>query len=158
QSFNGVDVNLGARWGTAEREARAAVAAVTAQPSGDPTVWAVGGTVGYAGFTIGGSYAENDNDTAGNVGDQEGWSLGATYDIAGPWSVGLDTYQGEVTTNAAGGKAEYAAYQLVGRRALGAGVNWDVYAVYAEGKTRDGAGNFNRIEGTVIGTSINLSF
>ncbi|WP_300549073.1 porin [Roseovarius sp.] len=170
QSFNGVDVALSARWGTGSRAARlaalavapvpgnAGTAAVTAQAGGDPTVWAVGATVGMSGFTFGGSYGENDNDLAGGNGDQEGWSLGATYDIAGPWSVGFDTYQGEVKTNATGGKAEYEAYQLVGSRSLGAGVTWAVYAAYAEGTTNAASGNVSKVDGTLIGTSINLSF
>ncbi|WP_294609112.1 porin [uncultured Roseovarius sp.] len=150
QSFNGVDVALSARWGTGDSN----VVGIS-----DPEVWALGAVIGVSGFEFGGSYAENDNGGAGGVGDQEGWSLGATYDIAGPWAVGLDTYQGEVTTAVGGGKAEYEAYQLVGSRSLGAGVTWAVYAAYAEGTTNaaDPLG-VTKIDGTMIGTSINLSF
>ncbi|SLN51129.1 hypothetical protein ROG8370_02276 [Roseovarius gaetbuli] len=150
QSFNGVDLSLSARWGTADTNAVGV---------SDPEVWALGAVIGVSGFQFGGSYAENDNGGAGGVGDQEGWSLGATYDIAGPWSVGFDTYQGEVTTALGGGKAEYEAYQLVGNRSLGAGVSWSVYAAYAEGTTNaaDPMG-VSKVDGTVVGTSINLSF
>lgn len=150
QSFNGVDVTVGGRWGTANTNAVGV---------SDPEVWALGAVIGVSGFQFGGSYAENDNGGAGGVGDQEGWSLGATYDIAGPWSVGFDTYQGEVTTALGGGKAEYEAYQLVGSRSLGAGVTWAVYAAYAEGTTNaaDPLG-VTKVDGTLIGTSINLSF
>ncbi|MDZ7708714.1 MAG: porin [Roseovarius sp.] len=59
----------------------------------------MGGTVGVAGFTVGATYAENDNDMVG-PGDQEGWSLGASYDLKGPWTVGLSTYQGEAGRSA----------------------------------------------------------
>jgi predicted porin len=157
QSFNGVDVALSARWGTGDSN----VVGIS-----DPEVWALGATVGVSGFEFGGSYAENDNGGAGGAGDQEGWSLGATYDIAGPWAVGFDTYQGEYKGigAASGDTAEYEAYQLVGSRSLGAGVTWAVYAAYVQGTVNAnlggtfGANANTETEGTVIGTSINLSF
>jgi hypothetical protein len=161
QSFNGVDVDFSARWGTAENN--------TAVPgTDDPEVWNVGASIGFSGWTIGGGYGENDNGGL-RAFDSEGWSLGVTYDIAGPWSVGFDTYQGEYKGNAAGGgasgdTAEYEAYQLVGSRSLGAGVTWAVYAAYVEGSVNAnlggtfGANANTETEGTLIGTSINLSF
>ncbi|AWZ18853.1 Hypothetical protein RAK1035_0142 [Roseovarius sp. AK1035] len=161
QSFNGVDLDLSARWGTAENNTGIA-------GTSDPEVWNVGFNVGFNGFVIGGGYGENDNGGL-RAFDSEGWSLGVTYDIAGPWSVGFDTYQGEYKGNVAGGgatgdTAEYEAYQLVGSRSLGAGVTWAVYAAYVEGAVNANLGgtfgpNANtETEGTVIGTSINLSF
>lgn len=155
QSFNGVDIDFGARWGTAENNAVG---------QDDPEVWNVGLNVGFNGWVIGGGYGENDNGGS-RAWDSEGWSLGVTYDIAGPWSVGFDTYQGEYSGigAASGDKAEYEAYQLVGSRSLGAGVTWAVYAAYVEGSVNaDVGGTFGNanteVEGTVIGTSINLSF
>ena len=50
-------------------------------------------------FTVGGSYTENDNGLIFGIGDQEGWSFGATYDAAGPWSFEALTYQGEVESS-----------------------------------------------------------
>jgi hypothetical protein len=149
QSFNGFDINLAARYGTAENNTGIA-------GTDDPEAWAIGATFGFSGFEFGGHYGENDN--GGLANDQEGWSLGATYDIAGPWSVGFDTFQGEWDNNA-GGKAEYEAYQLAANRSLGKGVSWTIYALYAEGSTNAGFANPNtEVEGTLIGTSINLSF
>ena len=159
QSFNGVDINLAARYGTAENNTGIA-------GTDDPDVWGVGATIGVGGFAFGGHYGENDN---GNLmPDQEGWSLGATYDIPGPWEVGFDTVQGEWDDNG-GGKAEYEAYQLAASRSLGKGVRWTVYALYAEGTVNGaglaagpgGGGSANpntEVEGTLIATSINLSF
>ena len=144
QSFSGVDLGLAARYGVGE-----GLAGV------DPETWAVGATMGMSGFTIGATYAVNDSDVVGNAGDQEGWSLGATYDIAGPWSVGLDTYQGEVKNGAGFAKDEYEAYKLGASRGLGAGVSWDVYAIYAE--TKNGVAS-TKLDATIIGTAINLSF
>ncbi|MFU8777387.1 MAG: porin [Roseovarius sp.] len=149
QSFNGVDVNFGARYGTAENNTGIV-------GTDDPDTWGVGATIGVAGWTFGGSYAENDN--GGLANDQEGWSLGVTYDIPGPWAIGFDTYQGE-WKDGAGGKAEYESYQLAASRSLGKGVRWTVYAVYAEGTTDAVFANPNtEVEGTLIGTSVNLSF
>ncbi|MGK8232940.1 porin [Roseovarius sp. MS2] len=157
QSFNGVDVDFAARWGTAENNTGIV-------GTSDPEVWNIGLNVGFNGFVIGGGYGENDNGGL-RAWDSEGWSLGVTYDIAGPWSVGFDTYQGEYSGigAASGDTAEYEAYQLVGSRSLGAGVTWAVYAAYVEGSVNaDLGGTFGNanteVEGTVIGTSINLSF
>jgi len=148
QSFNGVDLDLAARYGMAESN----VAGMD-----DPETWGVGASMGVSGWTFGGSYAENDN--GGFMPDEEGWSLGVAYDIPGPWEVGLETYQGEWTQG--GAKAEYKAYQLAASRTLGKGVLWTVYAVYAEG-TADavvtGDLTDTEVEGTLIGTSISLSF
>ena len=157
QSFNGVDLDLSARWGTAENNTGLV-------GTDDPEVWNVGASIGFNGWVIGGGYGENDNGGL-RAFDSEGWSLGVTYDIAGPWSVGFDTYQGEYKGigAASGDTAEYEAYQLVGSRSLGAGVTWAVYAAYVEGSVNaDVGGTFGNanteVEGTVIGTSINLSF
>lgn len=162
QSFNGVDVNFAARYGTASNDRGIA-------GEDDPETWGVGATIGVAGWEFGGSYAENDN--GGIAPDQEGWSLGVTYDIAGPWAIGFDTYQGEWNGVGAGNgdQAEYEAYQLVANRKLGAGVSWSVYALYAEGTVnQDLGGTFSTIagqavantsvEGTIIGTSVSLKF
>lgn len=154
QSFNGVDVDVAGHWGTANSEIVG---------TSDPEVWGIGATIGVAGFAFGGSYSENDN---GNIiPDEEGWALGATYDLAGPWKIGIDTYQGEWTGTGAGAgdKAEFEAYQIIGNRELGPGVSWAIYAVYAEGTVNgDPGGTFGNantsVEGTLIGTSINLTF
>jgi hypothetical protein len=121
-------------------------------PGGDPTTWAVGGTLGVNAFTFGATYAENDNDSGG-PGDQEGYSFGVDYDLVGPWSIGAQMYYGEEkTTN---NDNEYETYLVGATRDLGAGVSWDVYYYYME--TKNGL-NGNKIEGNVIATAINLSF
>jgi hypothetical protein len=163
QSFNGVDINLAARYGTAENNTGIA-------GTDDPDVWGVGATIGFAGWAFGGHYGENDN--GGLMPDEEGWSLGLTYDIPGPWDIGFDTFQGEWDDNQ-GGKAEYEGYQLAASRSLGKGVRWTIYALYAEGSVNGngfnndpaniavpvGPQNANtEVEGTLIATSINLSF
>ncbi len=144
QSFGNADVNIGARYGVGSY-----AAGVVAS---DPETWGIGATIGFGGFTIGGSWAENDNGFAGGIGDQEGWSFGATFDAAGPWSFEALTYQGE-TTVAAGVTSDYTAYKIGASRDLGPGVDWDLYAVMAENGNAAA-----EAEGFAIGTAINLSF
>ena len=152
QSFNGVDVDFGARWGTGDSN--------TVGRS-DPETWGVGASISVSGFTFGAGYTENENGFAGGVGptlatsDQEGLSVGVSYDIAGPWTVGLEGYFGE--TEVAGGSADYDVIKLAASRSLGAGVSWDVYYFHQE-TTDDSVGAGAEIEGDVVATAINLSF
>ncbi len=87
----------------------------------------------------------------------EGWTFGATYDAPGPWSFEILTSQGESDSVAVlGGHDDYEAYQIGAARDLGPGVSWNVYAIWLEG---DQAGTIGTdLDGTVIGTAINLSF
>ena len=123
---------------------------------GDPETWGVGAQVGFADFTVGASYSSNDNGGVAGAGDSEGWSLGMTYDIAGPWAVEALTYQGEVDTGAF--NADYQAYRIGASRDLGPGVSWDVYVVQVNANNGEAGVNRRKVDGTVIGTGINLSF
>jgi predicted porin len=178
QSFGGVDVTLAGRWGTGDRNGTAATTvfsldpatvsidsdtvsvsidptAVPATSGGDPTTWGIGGRLGTNGFVLGASYTENDSDIAGGVGDQKGWSLGATYDIAGPWSVEALTYQGEVDNGSGVSDSDYEAYRVGAARDLGPGVKWEIFYIHSD--TKNGV-NGNKIEGDMIGTGLSLSF
>ncbi len=148
QSFGTTDVTVGARWGTGNSN----VPGVS-----DPETWGIGMQLGFGAFTVGGHYAENDNGAAGGAGDQEGFGLGVTYDIAGPWAVGLEGFNGSTDGGAGVPDVEYNAYKLAGSRSLGTGVSWDVYAIYAENQNVGNVANNDR-DATIIGTSINLSF
>lgn len=145
QSFGTTDITLAARWGTGDNQA----AGVS-----DPETWGVGFQVGFSGFTFGASYAENDNGVAGGAGDQEGYSVGVAYDAAGPWTFGLEAYIGEVDNGAGNPDGEYEYYKLAANRDLGPGVSWTTYLL--QGQTQDAVGG--DIDGTAIGTAINLSF
>jgi predicted porin len=172
-SFGGTDISLAARWGTGDVASTAAVIAgaatagadgldgtaddvaagdvlSAASAGGTAETWAVGVNVGFGGFTVGGSYAENDN--PGTAADSSGWSFGASFDTAGPWSFALSTYQGE--SDAPGSMEEYTAYKLGASRDLGPGVDLDIFAIQLEAKNTAGM----NVDGTVIGTQINLSF
>ncbi|MCZ4353811.1 porin [Roseovarius aestuarii] len=142
QTFGSTSVTLGARYGTGD----------AAGAASDPDTWGVGLQVGFGDFTVGGHYAENDNGAAGGVGDSEGWSFGVTYDAAGPWAFEALTFQGKVDVGAT--DADYEAYRIGASRDLGPGVSWDIYAVQVDADN----GGAATVEGTVIGTGINLSF
>jgi hypothetical protein len=153
QTFGTTSVTLSARYGIGDAPVFA---------GSDPETWGVGAQFGFGAFTVGGSYTENDNGLAGGVGDSEGWSLGMTYDAAGPWAFEALTYQGE-TKNIVGNTADYEAYRVGASRDLGPGVDWDIYVAHVQsdsgvgGLPGIGAGNYD-VEGTLIGTGINLSF
>lgn len=155
QSFGSTDVTLGARYGTADS---------TVVGISDPSTWGIGAQLGFGGFTVGGSYTENDNGGPAGAGDQEGWSFGVSYDAPGPWSFEALTYQGEGTLNSnttvvagsGGNNSSYDAYKIGASRNLGPGVSWNVYAVMTEADDKGTAGT--DIEGTFLGTAINLSF
>ncbi|MFX0542693.1 porin [Roseovarius sp. S4756] len=146
QTFGTTSVTLSARYGTGD----------AAGAASDPETWGVGMQIGFADFTFGGSYTVNDNGLALGNTDSEGWSLGMTYDIAGPWAVEALTYQGETDIGAS--NADYEAYRIGASRDLGPGVDWDIYVVQLSAD--NGAlGAANRdVDGTIIGTGINLSF
>ena len=157
-SFGSTDITLAARWGTGETPSVAAGAS-------DFETWGVGFQVGFNNITIGGSWAENDNDetliTSGiGLGDSEGWSLGVTYDAAGPWAFELLTYQSETDLVVGGASTGFTtdreAYKLGASRTLGPGVDWDIYLVHETREVDVIPGT--EIEGTLLGTAINLSF
>ncbi|MFD1157254.1 porin [Roseovarius aestuarii] len=147
--------NLGAASVTAS--ARYGEGSGVAAGAPDADVWAVGLNVGIGDFGFGASYAENDNGNGAFGVDQDGWSLGVTYDAPGPWSFGFETYQGNYDNSGTlGADEEYEAYAIAASRDLGPGVDWDIYLVYAEASDNGNAANDD--DGTVFGTAINLSF
>lgn len=148
QTFGTTSVSLAARYGSAEAIA----------PAGyDPETWGIGAQVGFGDFTVGAHYAENDNAASGAAGDQSGWSFGGTYDAPGAWAFEALTFQGEFDMTGTGAAdEEYTAYKIGASRDMGPGVDWDIYAIYAEADDKGTAGT--DLKGTVIGTAINLSF
>jgi len=69
-------------------------------PFQDFTAWALGGQVGYAGFTVGGSYYDAGDYLAlvGQTGEQNSWSVGATYEF-GQAAVGVSYIQAQGWVN-----------------------------------------------------------
>ncbi|MEQ8294383.1 MAG: porin [Roseovarius sp.] len=161
-SFGATDITLAARWGTGDTPSLVAGAS-------DFETWGVGFQVGFNNITIGGSWAENDNDetliTSGvGLGDSEGWSFGVTYDAAGAWAFEALTYQSETDIVAGGAdtgfRTDREAYKIGASRTLGPGVDWDIYLVHETRDVNVPVAQFggDEIEGTLLGTAINLSF
>lgn len=83
ESFNNVDVAVSAGYGGWDNPNPGA---------SDPEVWNLGLSIGFQGFTVGGSYANATDDAA--VGDSEGWDVGVSYHT-GPWGVSVIYFHGE---------------------------------------------------------------
>ncbi len=147
QTFGATSVSLSARYGVGDSPFIGV---------SDPETWGIGAQIGFGDFMIGGSYADNDNGGALGAGDSTGWNLGATYDAPGAWSFEVVTYIGETDIGAT--NAEYNSYRIGASRDLGPGVDWDIYVVQLDAD--DGVPGLAGLDvnGTVIGTGINLSF
>ena len=90
-SFGAFDVGLSGRYGFADLQGGHNV------DEESPEVWGAGANLGYAGFTVGGSYAEQE-DGAWMEGDA--WDVGAAYET-GPWGVSVTYFNGENVNNEA---------------------------------------------------------
>ena len=151
-SFGGVDLNASARWGTASAPAGGT----------DPEVWGAGLSVGFSGFTIGGSYAEQDGTAAQ---DGSAFDVGIGY-ANGPMSYSLTYFEGKNVDNenvgAAGGNEELKTIMLAAKYKVAS--NFSVGAFIANTDfTEDfddagAAGGGDDVEGTVLGVSASFSF
>jgi predicted porin len=106
----------------------------------DPQQISFGLNVGFAGFTIGGSFAVEDSDRAT---DGEGYDLGVSYST-GPWSVGITAFHSEVDGT---GNSEDELDSLNGgvSYAIGPGITGSFNVMYAKwepgnGDDADGVG------------------
>ncbi|KAB7614296.1 porin [Amylibacter sp. SFDW26] len=81
-SFGGLDLGLSARYG---------IASGTAGTPNDPEIWGGGINLGWNGFTIGGSYAEQDGTPTD---DGRSYDVGIGYSN-GPWGYSLTYFNGE---------------------------------------------------------------
>ncbi|MEM9783940.1 MAG: porin [Pseudomonadota bacterium] len=87
QNFGGFDVAVSGFYSFAQ-----------AQQAGDedPEIYGFGVNVGFAGFTVGGSWGEgNDLDVIGDV-DGRGWDVGVSYET-GPFAVSAAFFRGETS-------------------------------------------------------------
>jgi len=116
---------------------------------GHPTAWNAGLNLGYAGFTIGGSYA----DYNGAAGDMEVWDAGVSYET-GPWGFSFtyvhgdknDVYDGEIDKFLLGVNYDLAK-----------GVRLNAFGLYDDASSKGKAADYEG-DGFVIGTGIRVSF
>ncbi len=94
---------------------RGKLEAVSGSATDDRTQWNAGARIGFAGFTVGGAYRNDDRGTDDN--DRKDWNLGVRY-ASGPWGVGIQYAQTE--TDGLDGKIE--AWEIGGSYAFGPGM------------------------------------
>jgi len=151
-SFGGVDIAVSGRYGIASNDA----------PGGDnPQIWSAGLNLGFAGVTVGGSFAEQNN--AGTE-DGQAYDVGISYGT-GPWGVSFTYFKGEnvndETPTALTGNDEELAQYLAGvTYKLATGVTLMGFGAYVdfEEDTGDAGGSGDDVDGFVIGTGIKVSF
>jgi len=150
-SFNEIDLAASFVYYTNENGRNAGAA-----NSIDEEDWALGASVGFAGFTVGGSYSEKE--TGGTVNaannaiaeDRDDWGVGATYGT-GPWTFGLE--YAEANRDAVGGAGEIDTSAYIGGvgYSLGGGVNVSLGYLHKE----DDVANQ---EGSAIFTEFGIKF
>lgn len=132
-----------------------------------PEQWSAGVNVGYAGFTLGGSWAlENSELPNGEDHPHDGHSfdVGASYRI-GPWAVGLTYFQSAVTGLSAFQADEEDTVETPGddkvksleaglEYSIGPGITTSFSVLYAEQERGDGVKN----DGTLGIVGLSLTF
>jgi len=129
QTFGGVDIGVAAGYRQAEAD--------DSSGSDDPSMISFGGNIGFAGFTVGGSYLAEDSDRST---DGEAWEAGVSYGT-GPWTVGATYFTSEVEGTAGGGDDEMTAIGLGVEYALGPGVTASLAGLYSQWDTEDNIEN-----------------
>ncbi|MEL6310757.1 MAG: porin [Pseudomonadota bacterium] len=154
-SFGDFDVAVSGRWG------------IAFNPNGDnPQVYSVGANLGFAGFTVGGSFAEQNN---GGTDDGQAYDAGVSYET-GPWGFSFTYFKGENVddenaTNPFGNDEELTQYLIGVKYKLAKGVDVSAFGAYVdfEEDNGDAAGGVassagDDVDGFIIGTGIKISF
>lgn len=133
QSFDGFDLGLavGYERGTASN-------VVDAAGGDDPQIIKAGLSLGFAGFTIGGSYA-NEFDGRSTATEGQSWDAGVSY-ATGPWGVSATYFHGEAEDTVAD-PDEDEVESIVGAvsYALGPGITTSLSVLYANWEDEGGA-------------------
>ncbi len=148
-SFGDFNIAASARWGIASGVAT------------DPEVYGFGLNLGYGGFTIGGSWAEQND---GGNDDGRAWDAGISYET-GPWGFSFTYFEGinrdDENFGGVNSDEELKQYLLAVRYSLAKGVDLHAYGAYIdfdEEFSAGGAGTGEDIDGFIIGTGFKLSF
>lgn len=169
-SVGPVDVVVSGRWGIGFDD-RPAVAGTDI--GRNPQLWSAGLNLGYMGFTIGGSFAEQNN---ADVQDGRAWDVGIAY-TKGPWGVSFTYFSGENVNDefevvdesggailSRGNDEELRQYLLGVSYDLAEGVALNAFGAYVEfdEETGDPGGpnvsTGDDVDGWVVGTGIKISF
>lgn len=150
-SFGDFNVAASARWG---------IASSPLAGGDDPQVFGFGLNLGYSGFTIGGSWAEQNN---AETDDGQSFDVGISYET-GPWAFSATYIRGSnVDDENFGSGADETLDQFgIGvNYALAQGVDINVFGSYVDfDEDFDDAGvpGGNDVDGFIIGTGVGLSF
>ncbi len=145
ESVAGIDVEAFGRYGTASNDA----------PGGDdPEVFGAGITLGYAGFTVGGSYGQQEE---GGENEGQAWDVGASY-ATGPWGVSLSYFIGEAEGSAASGDEEVQTVEAAASYALGPGIKLIGSVGYNDFDDDETGAADDSNDGYWVVTGIKLSF
>ena len=145
QSFGAINVAISGRYGIGQSN-------VAAGPD-TPTIYSFGVNLGYAGFTIGGSWAESNEHNAG-VDDGIAYDFGMSY-ATGPWTFSVTYFHGE-NGEAGGTSDEQDTFGAAVDYKLAKGVRLNLFGAYVDLDAAEGAAGDR--DGWVIGTGIGLSF
>jgi predicted porin len=120
ESFDGIDVAVSGGYEYADNEAAETGGGATFGATEDYDSWSVGANVGYAGFTVGGSYNKSDNGVS--QGDATFWDAGVSYGT-GPWAVSFTYANSEQENGAGAGDDERDQYEVGATYKLSPGVS-----------------------------------
>ena len=127
ESFNGIDVAVAGGYGRAEGPDDIAGVSID-----DMELFSVGANIGFSGFTVGGSYAHEDDDIL----DGEAWDIGATY-TTGPWSIGGQYFSSDVDVAPSGADFNQETQAIVGGvgYAVGPGISTSASVIWGDYET-----------------------
>jgi len=146
QSFGDFNVAVSGRWGIGQDN--------TAGFTNDnPTVYGFGVNLGYAGFTIGGSFVESNEHTNG-VNDGIAYDAGVAY-ATGPWTFSFTYFHGE-NGEPGGTSDEQDTFGAAVDYKLAKGVRLNLFGTYVDFDS--GFSPANDVDGFILGTGIGLSF
>ncbi|MGO1119772.1 porin [Rhodovibrionaceae bacterium A322] len=152
QSFDAVDISVSAGYEKASLQADS-----LASPGlyDDISAWSVGASVGFSGFTIGGSYADSDVEGfgAGNK-SRKFYDLGVQYGT-GPWAASLTYSRGENEFLSGGGEDKRDMVELGASYKLSPGITVVGSGQYMKEET---AGSNTDIKGWGLALGTKLSF
>jgi predicted porin len=148
-SFGDFDIAVSGRWGIADNDT-----------SADPQVWSAGLNLGFSGFTVGGSYAEQTGASSVRM-NGEVWDVGVSYET-GPWGLSVTFQHGENVDDENPGFGKELDQFLLGasyRLAEGVALNaFGGYVEFDEDVSVGGGGSGDDIDAWVIGTAVKINF
>ena len=166
-SFSGIDIALSGRWGIIATTPADNTATLNQDESENPTVYGFGASVSAFGFTVGGSFAEQNNSPAD---DGTAFDIGVAYET-GPWGFSFSYLNGEnvddglsAGTTVLGADETLDVFVGAVNYALADGVDLNVYGAYVDfeedfsSETGTTLAPGEEVDGFIIGAGVALGF